>query len=416
MKTVEFLKQNNVDVEKSLELFGDMETYNQTLKEFQDGIDNKLTEIEKYYNEADMANYAIYVHSLKSDCKYFGFTKLAEMSYEHEMQSKADNYEFVKENYAPLMEEAAKSEQRSQYVSQLTDIEKSIDNMEKLLIPTDNMNDVIVNINSKIDELNQRDIEVNNEINQLTSLIDTNDRRRMMLSQVKHLNMTELNKRYTRLTNLIQKLQTSENEYNQLSVSYNNMTSQMNILNNELKTLTDAYNQYNNTIGEITKHDTMNNKYKIIAEATSSTKGKPVIAIRDTVENALSLTNRLLDIMYDGEIELLTPTIDESSFTLPFRCGSNISNDIRYGSQSESTLLSLALELSLASFLTNYNVYLIDECDGYLDKELSDSYVMMLQNMMNALNVEQCFMISHHADSCSKSIYVLDIAKEISNQ
>ena len=120
--------------------------------------------------------------------------------------------------------------------------------------------------------------------------------------------------------------------------------------------------------------------------------------------------------MYDGEIELLTPTIDESSFTLPFRCGSNISNDIRYGSQSESTLLSLALELSLASFLTNYNVYLIDECDGYLDKELSDSYVMMLQNMMNALNVEQCFMISHHADSCSKSIYVLDIAKEISNQ
>ena len=48
------------------------------------------------------------------------------------------------------MEEAAKSEQRSQYVSQLTDIEKSIDNMEKLLIPTDNMNDVIVNINSNI--------------------------------------------------------------------------------------------------------------------------------------------------------------------------------------------------------------------------------------------------------------------------
>lgn len=108
MKTVEFLKANNVDVEKSLELFGDMETYNETLKEFQEGIDNKLAEITKYYNEADMANYAIYVHSLKSDCKYFGFTKLAEMSYEHEMQSKADNYEFVKANYEPLMEEAAK--------------------------------------------------------------------------------------------------------------------------------------------------------------------------------------------------------------------------------------------------------------------------------------------------------------------
>ena len=108
MKSIDFLKNNNVNVDQSLELFGDIETYNETLKEFQNGIDNKLNEITKNYNEADMANYAIYVHSLKSDCKYFGFTKLAEMAYEHEMQSKANNYEFVKQNYESLMTEAAK--------------------------------------------------------------------------------------------------------------------------------------------------------------------------------------------------------------------------------------------------------------------------------------------------------------------
>ena len=38
-----------------------------------------------------MANYAILVHSLKSDSKYLGFTKLAELSYQHEMESKANN-------------------------------------------------------------------------------------------------------------------------------------------------------------------------------------------------------------------------------------------------------------------------------------------------------------------------------------
>ena len=109
------------------------------------------------------------------------------------------------------------------------------------------------------------------------------------------------------------------------------MNSRMSIINNELKTISDAYNQYVNTVAEIDKHDTLNGRYRIIAEATSSTKGKPVIAIRDTVQHALSLTNRLLDIMYDGEIELLEPSIDENSFTLPFRCGSNMSPDIRYG-------------------------------------------------------------------------------------
>lgn len=108
MKDINYLKQNNVDVDKSLELFGDIETYNETLVEFQHSIDTKLAEIEKYYKEGDMPNYAIYVHSLKSDCKYFGFTKLAEISYDHELKSKAGDINYVRENYAPLITEAAR--------------------------------------------------------------------------------------------------------------------------------------------------------------------------------------------------------------------------------------------------------------------------------------------------------------------
>lgn len=317
-----------------------------------------------------------------------------------------------------LMEEAAKIEQRTQYISQLSEIERSIENMKKLLLPTDDMDEMIRNIDEQINELNQKDYSINNEINKLSNMLDNNDKHRLMLSQVKHIDVDELNKRHVRLTTLLQKLQTSESEYNELMSSYNNMTSQMNMLTNELKVLTDAFNQYTRTVAEITAHDEENGKYKIIAEATSSTKGKPVIAIRDTVEDALSLTNRLLDIMYDGEIELLSPTINEDSFALPFRCGSHMSSDIRYGSQSESTLLSLALELSLSSALSKYNVYLIDECDGYLDAELSESYVMMLYNMMSVLKVEQCFMISHHVtdNSCSNIIHVLNLSEEIKKE
>lgn len=294
-----------------------------------------------------------------------------------------------------LMEEAAKGEQRSQYINQLNDIEKTIENMKKLLLPTDNMDDMISSINTQINELNQRDNTIDEEINKLTDLLDMNDRRRLMLSQVKHLNVDELNKRYTRLTKLAEKLQMAEQEYNILITNYNDMNARMNILMNDLKTITDAYNQYNSTVVEIDRHDTLNGRYKVIAEATSSTKGKPVIAIRDTVEDALSMTNRLLDIMYDGEIELLPPTIDESSFTLPFRCGSHTSHDIRYGSQSESTLLSLALELALSSSLTKYNVPLVDEIDAYLDTFMHDSFLMMLQETMATLKMEQLFLISH---------------------
>ena len=111
MRSVEFLKNNKVNVDQSLELFGDIETYNETLVEFQNSLGSKLEEIDKYYKLADMPNYAIYVHSLKSDCKYFGFMDLAEIAYQHEMQSKANNFNFVKENYETLINEAAKVKQ-----------------------------------------------------------------------------------------------------------------------------------------------------------------------------------------------------------------------------------------------------------------------------------------------------------------
>lgn len=295
-----------------------------------------------------------------------------------------------------LMEEAAKNELRTQYVSQLTDIEASIERMKAVIIPTDNMDDAINEINNKIDGLLKKDVELGEKISTLTNQIDDNDRRRLMLSQIKHINIADVTRRKQQLDELINKLDSAQSEYSRLSYEYNEQCNQLNILNGELKMLTDAHTQYTNTMKEIDKHDSMNGKYKVIAEATSSTKGKPVIAIRDTVNSALTLTNRLLDIMYDGEIELLEPTIDETSFTLPFRCGSHTSTDVRYGSQSESTLLSLALELSLVSSLTPHVYALIDEIDAYLDTAMHESFLMMLQEMMATLKMEQMFLISHN--------------------
>lgn len=106
MKDVNLLTTNGVNIEQSLELFGDMDTYNDTLEEFLAGVGEKLENIKKYKEASDMANYAILVHSLKSDSKYLGFTKLAELSYNHEMESKANNVEYVYAHYEELMTEA----------------------------------------------------------------------------------------------------------------------------------------------------------------------------------------------------------------------------------------------------------------------------------------------------------------------
>ena len=316
-----------------------------------------------------------------------------------------------------LMEEAAKNELKNQYVSQLTNINDTIEKMQSVIIPTDDMDTAISDIDNKINNLVARDNELGGMINNICERIDVNDRQRLMLSQIKHINISDVTRRKSQLDKLINDLNKAQFEYNELSNIYNEQVTKLNTVTNELKVLNDAHTQYNNTMKEIENHTNSNDRYKVIAEATSSTKGKPVIAIRDTVNNALMMTNRLLDIMYDGEIELLEPTIDEANFTLPFRCGSHTSSDIRYGSQSESTLLSFALELSIVSSLTP-NIYaLVDEIDAALDTEMCLSFISMLLEICATLKIEQMFLISHHTNDITHDcIHKLDIREEIEKQ
>lgn len=103
MRSPEFLTSKGVDLEKSLELFGDIDTYNETVGEFIVSVANKANKLKEYLEAKDMANYAIYVHSLKSDAKYFGFTKLADLAYEHELKSKAGDIYYVSENLNNLV-------------------------------------------------------------------------------------------------------------------------------------------------------------------------------------------------------------------------------------------------------------------------------------------------------------------------
>lgn len=105
MKNISLLKDNGVNVDGSLELLGDMDLYNETLSDFYTESLTRLPNIQKYKDNNDMPNYAILVHAMKSDSKYLGFTNLADLSYQHEMASKANDVNFVNSNYDSLMNE-----------------------------------------------------------------------------------------------------------------------------------------------------------------------------------------------------------------------------------------------------------------------------------------------------------------------
>ncbi len=101
---INFLKQNNVDVDKGLENMMDIETYDEILNDFYENVPEDMKKIENYKNAGDMPNYAILVHALKSNARSFGFTDLGEMAYAHELESKAGNTNYVNENYQSLVD------------------------------------------------------------------------------------------------------------------------------------------------------------------------------------------------------------------------------------------------------------------------------------------------------------------------
>ena len=103
-----YLENNGVDVEHGLELLGDMEMYNMTINDFMAEVEDKWSRICEYKESSDMENYAIEVHSLKSDCKYLGFMTLADIAYQHELKSKEKDVTFVNNNFNSLETEYKK--------------------------------------------------------------------------------------------------------------------------------------------------------------------------------------------------------------------------------------------------------------------------------------------------------------------
>ena len=101
----QYLKNNGIDYTIGLDNFGDINTYKEMMKDWLLEVTDKWNRIVSNKNKNDMKNYSIDVHSLKSDSKYFKFTELARISYEHELKSKEDNKEFVKDNFNELEKE-----------------------------------------------------------------------------------------------------------------------------------------------------------------------------------------------------------------------------------------------------------------------------------------------------------------------
>ena len=98
-RKIAFLEQYGVDARTSIENMMGIETYDEIMNDFYDSLPQELSKIDNFKNIGDMSNYAILVHAMKSNARSFGFTKLGDIAYAHEMASKANDVNYVNEHY-----------------------------------------------------------------------------------------------------------------------------------------------------------------------------------------------------------------------------------------------------------------------------------------------------------------------------
>ena len=97
-----FLISRGVDAETAIENMMGMDIYDEMIADYTESLPNDFNTLISYKNNNDMPNYAIQVHAMKSNARSFGFMKLGEIAYNHEMKSKENDVNYVNEHFAEL--------------------------------------------------------------------------------------------------------------------------------------------------------------------------------------------------------------------------------------------------------------------------------------------------------------------------
>ncbi len=95
-----------IKLEEGLKYTGGQESdYYDVVKIFYESASQSREQLQQYFQQEDAENYRILVHALKSNAKSIGAEQLYDLAYEHEQQSKAGNWLYIRGKWESLMTE-----------------------------------------------------------------------------------------------------------------------------------------------------------------------------------------------------------------------------------------------------------------------------------------------------------------------
>lgn len=297
------------------------------------------------------------------------------------------------EEYVNHKEKRAEYEQQAkvfQLSNQLESPDEILSNISKLTMQ-------LSVFNKQIDELDRKESERLEEIEQTKDLIDDFSKYVEYTNEVERLN-TELTHTKESRDTLKESLK-DKIEYDEKLAAYN---KQVESIEFDISSLEDSIyhdrvkrTQFIELGQEIEQIKTRYDIVELLKEAVSTNKGIPLIYINSYFKSLRLVANEIIKDIYENDFVLEEFVVNDKEFRIPYRTKGVSVRDIRYASQAESSVATLAISFAmLEQFAYTYNIILLDEVDGPMYKGNKERFFAALEGMLSRIHSEQAFIIT----------------------
>jgi DNA repair exonuclease SbcCD ATPase subunit len=281
-------------------------------------------------------------------------------------------------------------ERLKQYEYQLSIYKKSgIDShMEEIKTLKENIEfyrNNIITLQRDLEDINRQLERVDEEITVVTKYNDGKKYEKIFQSTLESTNK------------ILVPLESASQEKMELEFALRQVTNTITSQRESHKELENKISEYKRLISEGEELSKKHKDLSLILDTVSTKKGIPVIYMKRYLGKIQQLANNLLKLIYNDALQIAKFKVTQDTFEVPYIKNGTLIPDVKYASQSEVALITMALSFALANKSSgDYNILLLDEIEGGLDETNRGAFLTMLYIQMNALNAEQVFIISQN--------------------
>ena len=259
---------------------------------------------------------------------------------------------------------------------------------------------------SKVSELETTISELEPMVNKLSTYIEIKlPELEMIMNQIQELrnNKESLRQRVMQVEEINKDLESSSNIVDQINARYNDILKQRDILSYN-KIMIEKY------LEELADYKSKYEKLETIRYYVSPTTGIQTVFMGAYMNNIILKANELLSLIFNGQFVIQPFVINESEFRIPCLGSGILNDDISSMSTSQICMISMIISFAmLANADTDYNILKLDEIDGGLDPDNRSQFISLLNSLIQIVDCEQCFLISHNMEYSDK-VNVIDMS------